>query len=109
MNIQALRRVVALIAFPVLVLSSGCATVVSSGSSTIHTLELDAPRSNGKVFTLFDGSRQPVARAAGRDGRIRFELPTDRFIGQCVSVVDDAGKLLLGERKAIHLALRAEH
>lgn len=98
----------ALLAISMASLLGGCATAITSGTSTVDLLDLNASRGDGLAYALLDGSRQPIARAVSHDGRIRFDLPADLPIGRCVVVLDDTGHSALGERSAIHLALRAE-
>lgn len=86
----------------------GCATAITRGTSTVDLLDLNAPGGDGLAYSLLDGGREPIGRAVSRDGRIRFDLPTDRPVGRCVVVLDQAGASALGERPAIALGLRAE-
>ncbi len=90
-------------------LLGGCATAITSGTSTVDLLELNAVQGDGLSYSLLDGSRQPIARAVSRAGRIRFELPADRAIGRCVVVLDNAGYPALGQKRVIQLTLRTEY
>lgn len=108
-------RYIAMLGLSMALVLSGCATSGRvgagriAGTDTVDTLELQAPRSSGKTYYLFDGSRQPVARAVSLSGQLRFVLPQNRYVGECVAVFDDRGKPLLEDRRKIRLAVRAEH
>lgn len=87
----------------------GCATVASSGWSSVDALDLDYPRADGQAFFLYDGGRQPTARAVAHQGRIHFSLPADRVIGQCATVTDQDGRSILAGKRQVQLALRARY
>jgi hypothetical protein len=90
---------------------AGCAGIVSTGTSTVDSLELEAPRFGVRAdgYRLLDAQRLPVSSAFAADGRIRFDLPVDRSVGRCVAVVDRAGESVLEGGRTILLALRAEY
>jgi hypothetical protein len=106
------------------VLLSGCATsgggssgggrgggsyARAAGSETVDMLEIAAPRASGKVYYLFDGSRQPISRAESLGGQLRFVLPRDQYVNECVAVFDDRGNPLPDDRRKFRLSLRFEH
>lgn len=108
-------RRVAMLGLSIVFLLSGCATSGGrsyariAGTATVNTLEIEAPRSSSNTYYLFDGSQQTVARAVSANGQIRFLLPQNRYVGECVAVFDDRGRALWDDRRKIRLAARSEH
>ncbi len=93
------------------VLASGCAAVVSSGSSTVSSLDLDAPRllDEQTAYRVVDRDGLPVATARPQSGRLRFPLPEDREIGGCVAVLDAQGRSVTAGARPVALVLRARY
>lgn len=109
-----MRNVIVSIA--VVALLAGCATggvdsrYTVSGSSTVYSLEIDAPRSNGRLYNLYDSGGAFAALTTSNNGKIRFRLPPGDFLRDCAVVTDAKGVPLFGSgADAIYLGPRSEH
>ncbi len=90
---------------------ASCATTLSSGTQSINSVELNVSRSDNKSYYLVDSSRKHVSSAVASSGKLVFELPrqANRFVDECVTIVDSTGKPVLDDKKSLFLASRSAY
>jgi hypothetical protein len=91
------------------ILLSGCATKVSTGSQSVEAVQLDFSGDERKRYFLIDTNRQRLASAVPAGGKLSFQLPPDRHITACASVVDQTGKSILDDDRLLKLSARTEY
>ncbi len=92
-------------------LLTSCATTLSSGTQSISSVELNVSRSDNKSYYLVDRSRRRVASGVARSGKLVFELPrqANRFVDECVAIVEHTGKPALDDKRYLFLSSRSAY
>ena len=87
----------------------GCATKVTVGSQSVEAVQLDFSGDERKRYFLFDTNRQVIASSVPAAGRLLFQLPANRHITECASVIDQTGKSILQGERLLKLSARTEY
>ena len=90
-----------------LTLLSGCASTLSSGVSSLNTIDFKTSLRDGTSLRLADNNRV-IAVGQARAGSVTFALPKSANISSCLSIHDVKGENVFGKNVLIQPVVRIE-
>lgn len=90
-----------------LLMLSGCATRIESGTNTVWSLDLRVSHADGSTLYLKNSSNTPISSAVVKKEDASFVLDK-KYIESCVTVTDEKGKSIVGDDRTLYLGVRLD-